>query len=314
MSEVFASIGECMVELSPAGDGLYRRGFAGDTLNTAWTVRALTDPGALAVRYVSAVGDDALSRSMVRFIADAGIDTGGLAVRTGRTVGLYMITLTGAERSFTYWRDTSAARTLAADPAALAASLADVSTAYLSGITLAILPADDRRTLLDTLRTVRQRGGRVVFDPNVRMRLWTGPDECRSWITEGYRIASLALPTWPDERDLFGDDTPKATIDRVTALGVPEIAVKNGEEPALVAADGAIAEVRASTVTDPVDTTGAGDSFNAGYLAGRIAGLSPVEAAGLGHRVAGRVIMVRGALLPAADLADLAVGVRTDRR
>jgi 2-dehydro-3-deoxygluconokinase len=307
MIERFASIGECMVELAPEGEGLYRRGFAGDTLNTAWTVRALTAPDAVSVDYVSAVGDDPLSADMARFIAGAGIGTAGIAVRPGRTVGLYMITLTGAERSFTYWRDASAARTLADDPDRLSAALASVTTAYLSGITLAILTPDARRSLLDALAAVRARGGRVVFDPNVRMRLWKSADECRHWLVEGYRAATIALPTWPDERDLFGDRVMDEAIARIAGCGVEEIVFKDGPEPAVVSIGGRVTSVPAVRVAAPVDTTGAGDSFNAGFLAARMAGRDPVEAARLGHRVAGRVITVRGALMPHADLADLRV-------
>ena len=97
-------MGECMVELAPTGDGLYRQGFAGDTLNTAWYVRGLTSAGPHKVRYVSAVGTDALSDSLLAFLSGNGIDTGSVARLGDRTVGLYLITLTGAERSFTYWR------------------------------------------------------------------------------------------------------------------------------------------------------------------------------------------------------------------
>ena len=60
-------------------------------------------------------------------------------------------------------------------------------------------------------------------------------------------------------------------------------------------------------VQDVVDTTGAGDSFNAGYIAARMSNREPVDAAKLGHRVAGRVIRERGALLAMASFADLVV-------
>lgn len=308
MSHLFASIGECMIELAPAEGGLYHRGFAGDTFNTAWTVRALSASEAVTVRYVTAVGDDAISADLRRFIAGAGIDDSAVRVVPGKTAGLYMISLVGAERSFTYWRETSAAKLLAADPDALAAALKGIGTAYLSGITLAILSPEHREALFSALRQLRAAGGRVVFDPNVRLRLWPDAQTARSVTTEGYRNATIALPTYPDERDLFGDASPDAAADRIAALGVEEMVLKDGPEPALVVAGGKRTTVGATAVASPVDTTGAGDAFNAGYLAARIAGRDPVEAARLAHAVAGRVITVRGALMPMADLSDLAVG------
>jgi len=113
----FLAIGECMIEMSVAGDGLYRMGFAGDTFNTAWYLRRLLPPG-VEVAYLSAVGDDAPSRRMEGFMRDAGL-VPELAVREGGAVGLYMISLKDGERSFSYWRANSAARSLADDLDAL---------------------------------------------------------------------------------------------------------------------------------------------------------------------------------------------------
>ncbi|OZA05616.1 MAG: 2-dehydro-3-deoxygluconokinase, partial [Rhodobacterales bacterium 17-64-5] len=150
MTRVLA-IGECMVELAPQPEGdLYRLGYAGDTLNTAWYLRRLL-PETDRVDYLTAVGSDAISDRLVAFLAGSGIGTGHVLRRADRTVGLYLIQLSGAERSFAYWRGQSAARTLADDPAVLARALAGADLAYVSGITLAILDAAGRQTLLADL-------------------------------------------------------------------------------------------------------------------------------------------------------------------
>jgi 2-dehydro-3-deoxygluconokinase len=305
MGRVFASIGECMVELSQTEPGHYRRGFAGDTFNTAWTLRALARPEDLAVRYVSAVGTDQLSDDMVAFMAEAGIDTRSIHRVPERTVGLYMISLQGAERSFTYWRDRSAARLLASEESDFASWLADADHAYFSGITLAILSREDRDCLLAALQGVAARGGTVVFDPNHRPRLWSGPATARAAFEEACRAATVVLPTFPDEAELFGDRSPEATADRIAGYGVGEIVVKNGSEPCLIADGDARSLVPGVRVERPVDTTGAGDAFNAGYLAGRMKGLGPEAAARLGHRTAARIIQVRGALADPRLLSDL---------
>lgn len=309
MAARFASIGECMVELAPQADGLYRRGFAGDTLNTAWYLRALLGSRQSLVKYVTGVGTDALSDEMVDFIARAGIDTSAAERIAGRTVGLYLITLNGAERSFTYWRNESAAKLLASVGARLDAALADVDVAYFSGITLAILSPEHRRTLFASLAKVRARGGQVVFDPNLRPRLWPDLATMAAAVIEGYRAATIALPTSPDDAELYGDADAVGTADRIAALGVEEIIVKAGADPTLVRAGGLDAWVAAERVDHPVDTTGAGDSFNAGYLAARLAGgRSPAEAVRHGHAVAARVIQARGALIDMGLVADLSMG------
>jgi 2-dehydro-3-deoxygluconokinase len=296
-SQGIASIGECMLELSGAGGDAWRMGFAGDTFNTLWALRALTD-GSRPADYVSAFGDDPFSERQIAFMRDAGIGIAASPVIPGARPGLYAITLTGAERSFTYWRADAAARRLADDPAALAASLKDRALVYFSGITLAILDAAPRRTLLAAIADARGAGARVAFDPNYRPRLWSSADAARAAIGEALAVCDVALPTFPDEQALFGDAMPADTAARLKQAGVPEIVVKDGADPALAAwADGS-ETIPAVRVANPVDTTGAGDSFNGGYLAARLAGDAPDRAVRKAHAVAAAVVQVRGALAP----------------
>src|SRR5262245_28677923 len=119
MAKGIASVGECMIELSGADGSLWRLGFAGDTFNTLWALKALAGDERI-VDYVSAFGDDPFSRDQMAFFADNGIGIASSPVIAGARPGLYAITLTGAERSFTYWRADAAARRLADDPTALA--------------------------------------------------------------------------------------------------------------------------------------------------------------------------------------------------
>lgn len=294
MSKGVAAIGECMLELSGQNGPDWRLGFAGDTFNTLWALAALT--GGTAT-YVSAFGDDPFSQRQIGFFAENGIGIGASPVITGARPGLYAITLEGAERSFTYWRSDSAARQLASDPAALGKNLDNQSLVYFSGITLAILDPDARKTLLSAISDARAAGSQVAFDPNYRPRLWPNRETAQAAIAEALAVSDIALPTFPDEQMLHGDRTPEETAARINHA-VREVIVKNGELPALVVAGANRQEVAAVHVARPVDTTGAGDSFNGGYLAARLAGLAPADAARRAHRVASTVVQVRGALAP----------------
>ena len=291
------SIGECMLELSGKGGEDWRMGFAGDTLNTLWALHALSGPERPA-NYISAFGDDPFSSEQIAFFTANGIGIGESPIIAGARPGLYAITLTGAERSFTYWRNDSAARQLASDPARLAKSLENQALVYFSGITLAILEPAARKVLLEAIGAARKAGSLVAFDANYRPRLWKSLDEAQAAVAEALAVTDIALPTFPDEQALYGDASPEATADRLTAAGVAEIVVKNGELPATVRHDGKTETVDAVHVASPVDTTGAGDSFNGSYLAARLAGLSPVEATRKAHAVAAAVVQVRGALAP----------------
>lgn len=289
-----ASVGECMIELSKVGDS-WRMGFAGDTLNTLWALTALS-PDRPAT-YVSAFGDDPFSRDQIAFLETAGVGIGASPVIPGARPGLYAITLTGAERSFTYWRSDSAAKQLASNQDALEKSLSGQALVYFSGITLAILDEHSRIMLLRALGHARDAGSLIAFDPNYRPRLWPSRQAAQQSITEALDVVDIALPTFPDEQALFGDGSPGETAERLQAAGVAEIVVKDGGNEALVVAEGISTGVPAISV-QPVDTTGAGDSFNGGYLAARLAGHNPLEAARRAHAVAAAVVQVRGALAP----------------
>ncbi|MFO0513948.1 MAG: PfkB family carbohydrate kinase, partial [Rhodobacterales bacterium] len=140
------AVGEAMVELAPVGKGNYRRGFAGDTFNTAWHMAQLLE-GRAKVGFVTRVGTDGISNAFVAEVVADGLDASAIGRDPLRNMGLYLIELNGVERSFHYWRDTSAARGLASDADALARAFAGAGLIHLSGITLAILPPDDRETL-----------------------------------------------------------------------------------------------------------------------------------------------------------------------
>ncbi|MCK0208193.1 sugar kinase [Starkeya koreensis] len=292
------SIGEVMIELARGADGRYGLSVGGDTFNTAvYLARA-----GVETAYATALGDDRYSEA-IRVSAQAeGIDPRYMLRVPGRTTGLYMIdNAPNGERAFTYWRDTAPARDLFELPGweAIAEGLIEASMVYLSGITLSIYSNVGLGRLFATLEFARERGVRVVFDGNFRPRNWKGDiARARAVYAQALKRTSLALPTFEDEVQLWGDGSPAATAERHATFGVQEVVVKNGAEGALVVAGGAAQFVPIPQPVEPIDTTAAGDSFNAAYIAARLGGEEPAAAAEAGHALAGRVIRHRGAILP----------------
>ena len=289
------SIGEVMVELSPAGDGV-AMGFAGDTFNTAYYARRSLGPD-WQVDYLTALGCDPLSDRILDFIARCNIGTTHITRIPTRAPGLYMIHLTGAERSFTYWRDHSAARLLARDPAHLQTALHKAELIYLSGITLAILSADDRANLRDALALARRKGAAIAFDSNLRPRLWPDLATMRASVIDMLALTDIALPSFDDEATAFGDATPDATAHRIHAAGVPLVIVKNGPNPVTVLSPEGLQHFAVRPAPGIVDTTAAGDSFNAGFLAAYLTGHDLRTATATAASLAAQVIAVRGALI-----------------
>jgi len=300
-----ACIGECMVELSEHPDGTLTRSFGGDTLNTALYLARLGMP----VDYVTALGDDPFSDEMLQAWAAEGIGTGLISRVPGQLPGLYLIrTDAGGERRFFYWRDSAPVRQLFRLPQAdaIEAALCRADLIYLSGITLSLFDDNSRDRLFGVLARARDQGARVAFDTNFRPRGWPDPAAARRVYDRAFRGSDVVLASVEDHMLLYGSAEPEAVIDRLRAAGVAEAVVKLMRPACHVVceslAQGQGEVVEAEAVTDVVDTTAAGDSFAAAYLAARRAGSDPAAAARAGHRLAGTVVRHRGAVIPKAAM------------
>lgn len=296
-----------MIELTQGPAGQLQRGYGGDTLNTAIYFARL---GA-AVDYVTALGDDVWSEEMIAAWTAEGIGTRHVARIPGKLPGLYIIeTAADGERRFHYWRDSSAARLLLDLPgsAAMLAALSSYDLVYISGITLSLYDAGGRARLLTALGAARRAGTRVAFDTNFRPRNWPDRAAAQAAYGEAFAVSDIVLASLEDLDLLYGIGEGARAADR---LAVGELVLKLLEPACRVRAPGFDTVVTAAPVPRVVDTTAAGDSFAAAYLAARLGGADPVAAATAGHRLAGIVVGHRGAIIPAAVMpADVAASQR----
>jgi 2-dehydro-3-deoxygluconokinase len=309
-----ACIGECMIELISAGSELkmLERRYGGDTLNTCvYLARLLGERARL--HYVTRLGDDPFSQSMIDAWQAENIDCSMVERVPGRLPGLYVIsTDEKGERSFFYWRSEAPVRDLfRASGQEIAARLASFDVLYLSGITLAVLSPEGRARIIDLMETCRSGGGLVAYDTNHRARLWNDPADAVLWNSRAIAASTLVLPSLDDLKRLFGEDfTGDRWLERLSHLGAKEAILKTGGDEVWILDDGATARLPLEKLHSVVDTTGAGDSFNAAYIAARLGGADPKSSALEGHRLAAIVVMHRGAIIPADAMERAGAGAR----
>ena len=283
-----ACIGEAMLELSVQGNSA-EMAVAGDTLNTAiYLKRNAPD---CQVDYISRLGNCSFSHRIRDFISAQNVGVEAIEMRPDETPGLYAITTSDAgERSFTYWRSASAARTLF-DTGDFGI-LSGYDTLYLSGISLAILPHAVRLAFLNWLG---QSNVQLIYDSNYRPRLWDSTDHARQITRSMWYRADIALPSIDDEMALF-DETAEQVEKRFTTFR-GNGALKRGADGPVSLGECVIQPY--PPAAQVVDTTAAGDSFNGGYLAALFSGKSQAQALRAGHDLAAQVVQHRGAIIPA---------------
>jgi 2-dehydro-3-deoxygluconokinase len=297
------SVGEATVELARGGDGRFSLASGGDAFNTAIYLARAGVPAAFA----TALGDDPYSDAIVSLAAAEGVATDLIARVPGRRPALTLADADSAGKKRMHdWREGAPARELFELPdwTVIAAALTAARLIYFSGITLSLYSNVGLGRFLAAVELARTAGAIVAFDGNFRPRAWSGDlSRARTVAAEALKRVDIALPAYDDEAVLWGDPSPEATVARLQAFGVAEIVVKNGPGSALVAVADVQEVVPVPDVVTPVDPTAAGDAFNAGYLAARIAGRKPADAARAAHRLAGDVIMHRGAIVPRSGAA-----------
>jgi 2-dehydro-3-deoxygluconokinase len=298
-----ACIGECMIELrqaqgqaqDQARGGLYARGYGGDTLNTAIYLARL----GVDVDYITALGDDSMSDEMIAGWTAEGVGVSRVARLKGKLPGVYMIqTDASGDRRFFHWRDSAAARRLMDLPETdvILNSLDSYDVVYLSAITLSIFGAEGRTKLIDALHRARKRGARVAFDTNFRARGWPDPDVARTVFDEAFAASDMVLASTEDLLPLYPNESDAQLMAR---MDCDEVVLKLLRPASIVRFKGVSREVTAEpSAGSVVDTTAAGDSFAAAYIAARQTGAEPVEAARAGHRLGGIVVCYPGAIIP----------------
>jgi len=287
-----------MLELAHDAAGTLSLNYAGDALNTA----AYIARHGLQPHFISAIGQDHYSDMMMESWRERGLEVSHVLRHPTRLPGLYAIhrTTTG-DREFLYWRSESAAREMCNLPDwPNCASLAKAATVlYFTGITLAILADRHKEMLLELAQCVRDNHGHVVFDPNYRPILWTDRDYARSWMTRAGSLATLVLATDADDQALWGEKAASVLGEPWLRIGVDHVVMKQGVNgSSWISRNAPAIHCAAKTPQSIIDTTGAGDAFNAGLIAGLANGLDTDEAMTLANATAADSLTYSGALPP----------------
>lgn len=301
MKNVFL-FGECMVELTAASQEvasgkLMKQGFAGDVFNTAVYLKRLFKDA--YVNMFTAIGQDKFSDDMLKLFEDEQLGTEFVFRSEDKIAGLYAIELDEhGERSFTYWRENSAARSVMqfVDQSVVDKFKKD-DVFFFSGISLGVVKPEHREQFWQFVAQLKEKGVQIVFDLNFRPRLWASKEQAREQFCLAFDASDVLLPGVDDFAAIFDIDTVDGIIEYFADAQYQELVIKNGEKNVHCLSAGERQIIDVTPVDNVVDTTSAGDSFNGGYLGGRIAQQTIAQSVQLANKVAGFVIQHPGAIV-----------------
>lgn len=260
------ALGEGMVEFNQtrAGEPTYLQGFGGDTSNA---IIAAARQGA-AVAYISAVGQDGFGDLLLDLWQSEGVNIEGVQRDAQNPTGLYFVQHDAQGHHFSYRRKGSAAACM--KPEQLPTELL-VQTRFLhvSGISQAI-STSARDSVARAMALVREAGGQVAYDPNLRLLLWSR-QEAHDALLDTLASTDEFLPGTDEMAQLTGLEQPEQQIAWAHARGARHVVLKMGSQ-GVWASDGQRIERIAAHTVQAVDATGAGDCFDGNYLASRARG------------------------------------------
>lgn len=263
MSKIWVT-GDAVVDLIPDGDAHYLKCAGGAPANVAVGVSRL----GVEAGFIGRVGNDPLGKFMRDVLNAEKVSTEQMILDPNHRTSTVIVGLDDGERSFTFMVNPSADQFL---------EVADLPTFhkgdFLHCCSIALINNPSRATTIEAIRRVKEVGGYFSFDPNLRESLWTSFDEMKAVVNSVVAMADILKFSEEELTLLTGTTTLEEATQAITAQ-YPEklIIITLGKDGAIYHLNGN-SQVVAGKALKPVDTTGAGDAFVSGLLAG----LSEVE-------------------------------------
>lgn len=263
------TIGDAMMTLNPTSYGplrqvsSFKRGLGGSELNVAIGCSRL----GLRTSFISSVGKDEFGRYIFNSLRGEGIDTSQIDFIDGYNTSLNFkeILEDGDGRTF-YYRDNSPTEMLTIERIDEEA-IKKAKIVHLSGVFLSLNIEKNRRLMKHIIRVAKENNTLITFDPNIRLKLWS-KQEAKKYILEILPFVDILLSGIEEINILFETTNKAKIIEHTKALGIKYLIIKEGELGSYGFYNDELIHAPAVKVNKVVDTVGAGDGFNCGFIYG----------------------------------------------
>ncbi|MFD2044643.1 sugar kinase [Ornithinibacillus salinisoli] len=288
------TLGESMVLFTPDSPGPLRfatnfnKKLGGAESNVAIALSRLGHQ----TGWISRLGSDEFGLYVRNFIRGEGVDTSRVIFDEQNQTAVFFKGLNpGQDPNVFYYRKHSAASQLS--PENIDESyVSKAKYIHLTGITPALSPTC-RETIYHVLDLAKKHKQTVVFDPNIRLKLWS-KEEASDVLSDIAKQCHIVLPGIDEGQLLTGNDSPEEVANDLLQGDTHTVVVKLGEKGSFLATKDHQQYVPAVNVSHVVDTAGAGDGFAAGFMSGLLRGFDYLQSVELGNRIGAHALSVSG--------------------
>ena len=289
------SIGEAMIEISNIKNSLYNQSFAGDTLNFC----NYLDKKKLNAFFLSAIGKSEINQSLLNFVKSKKISTKYIKQINQFELGLYLIkNKDNGEKQFFYWRDESAAKHYFnnIDFLNLYKELKNFDYIYFSGITLSIIHISKLNNFIKLFKQLKSKKIKIVFDFNIRPSRWNKKN-LNIFLDSVLKFVDICFLSGEDMNYWKNKNNIKSYEQIVRKYKLKHSIFRKNSKFTYVFLNKTRYVFRNKLLEKVVDTSGAGDGFNAAYLSNFIVNNDPVLALKAGSSLGSKIVMKKGAIV-----------------
>ena len=289
------SIGEAMIEISNIKNSLYNQSFAGDTLNFC----NYLDKKKLNAFFLSAIGKSEINQSLLDFVKSKNISTKYIKQINQFEIGLYLIkNKDNGEKQFFYWRDESAAKQYFnnIDFLNLYKELKNFDYIYFSGITLSIIHISKLNNFIKLLNLLKSKKIKIVFDFNIRPSRWNKKN-LNIFLDSVLKFVDICFLSGEDMNYWKNKNDIKSYEQIVRKYKLKHSIFRKNAKFTYVFLNKTRYVFKNKLLKTVVDTSGAGDGFNAAYLSNFIVNNDPVLALKAGSSLGSKIVMKKGAIV-----------------
>lgn len=295
MKKKICVIGECMMEFTNLENTLYDQSIAGDTLNFS----SYLNKKIFKTYYLTAIGTSDISKKVINFLNKEKINSNLVIRIPSYEIGLYLIkNNTLGEKRFYYWRDNSASKfffnnLIIKD---LEQKLENFQYVYFTGITLSLFENTSIDNFIEVIDFLKKKNIQIIFDLNIRIKRWSRKNLI-SYLSKILPKIDTLFASGEDLKFWKGSNNLIIFENVLRKYKITHGVFRKNAKYNYSFYDNKQYTIKNKLLKKVIDSSGAGDGYNATYLSSFMNYQNPKKALEAASRTGAKIVMKKGAIV-----------------